>query len=128
MVIDTSALVAIERKEEDAARFEEAIVQAGGGYLSAVSFVEFSMVTVGRGDGQDALKVDDILHRLNIDVIEVTPQDAFLVRDAFLRYGKGRSPAGLNLGDCFSYALSKRLGEPLLFKGDDFSQTDVLKA
>ena len=69
-----------------------------------------------------------MLHAIEIVIEPVTEVDAILARDAFLRYGKGRHPARLNFGDCFSYALAKRLGEPLLFKGDDFILTDVLRS
>jgi ribonuclease VapC len=128
MVTDTSALIAMERMEADAAIFKDAIFQAGGAWISAVSFVEFCMVVVGNASSSDFAALDQRLNALNVKVMPVTEQDALLARDAFLRYGKGRHPARLNFGDCFSYALAKRLGEPLLFKGDDFSLTDVLKA
>ena len=128
MVVDTSALVAIEQREPDAAFFEMALATAGGAAISAVTLVEFNMVTLGPTLTPDVSSVDEFVRRLNLTVMNVSEQDAILARDAFLRYGKGRHPARLNFGDCFSYALAKRLGEPLLFKGNDFAQTDVLIA
>ena len=128
MVVDTSALVSIEKEEDDALYFENAIIGAERVSLSAVSYLEFSQVTIGKGDGSAVLRIDVLLRSLNVEIIDVTVEDALLAREAFIRYGKGRDRADLNLGDCFSYVLAKRLGEPLLFKGNDFAHTDVLKA
>jgi len=128
MVVDTSALVAIEQREADASTFEARLAMEGGGVISAVTLVEFSMVTLGRAKSIKVSSIDVVIDRMNLSIVDVTEVDALLAREAFLRYGKGIHPARLNFGDCFSYALAKRLGEPLLFKGDDFSQTDVVRA
>jgi ribonuclease VapC len=72
-------------------------------------------------------ELDLLLHRARIDVVPFTPEQADLARDAWRRWGKGRHPAGLNFGDCFAYALSRSSGEPLLFKGEDFGKTDVIR-
>lgn len=93
--------------------------------ISAVSVFEASIVALARigKDGVDDL--DLLLNRIAVEILAFGPTDLPVVRSAFDRYGKGRHPAGLNFGDCFSYALSRVTGQPLLFKGEDFSQTDV---
>jgi ribonuclease VapC len=128
IVLDTSVLVAILRREPEAISFEEMILQAGGGLLSAVSYLELCMVIAGKNHESVLDRVDSILRRMNISTVDTTVADATFAREAFLRFGKGRHVAALNLGDCFSYALAKRLGEPLLFKGDDFTKTDLRRA
>jgi ribonuclease VapC len=96
--------------------------------MSAASYLETCMV-MARDSGTDGFRqVDRLLVDLSIVIVPVTREDAITAREGFLQYGKGRHKAGLNFGDCFSYALAKRLGESLLFKGDDFIWTDVLKA
>jgi ribonuclease VapC len=128
MVVDSSAIVAILRREDDAGELDRRIFAANRRSLSAVSYVEVCMVLAGSSDTSDLTRFDQMLHAIEIVIEPVTEVDAILARDAFLRYGKGRHPARLNFGDCFSYALAKRLGEPLLFKGDDFVLTDVLRS
>jgi ribonuclease VapC len=128
MVVDTSALVAIEKQEHDALHFENEIITATRVSWSAVNYLEFSQVTIGKGDRGAAVRIDALLRSLSIEIVEVTVEDALLAREALIRYGKGRDRVQLNLGDCFSYALAQRLKEPLLFKGNDFIYTDVLKA
>ncbi len=128
MVIDTSAIVAILFGEADQRRYDEAIEAAQTRLISAVTRVEVALVVEGRkGErGRDALEA---FFRLTaIDVVAVTPHHANHAIDAFRRFGKGRHPAGLNIGDCFSYALASATGLPLLFKGLDFRQTDVIPA
>jgi ribonuclease VapC len=120
MVVDTSALVSIEKEEHDALHFESAIIGAERVSLSVVSNLEFSQVTIGKGDGSAVLRIDALLRNLSIEIVDVTVEDALLAREAFIRYGKGRNPAQLNLADCFSYALAMRLGEPLLSKATTF--------
>ena len=125
MVIDTSALVAILVQEKDALRYSEAIQSASTKVLSAASFVELTLVIVSNyGPGANA-EIDLLLIESKIEVVPVTEHHARLARDGFVRYGKGRHPAGLNFGDCFAYALAKSRNEPLLFVGDDFGHTDV---
>jgi len=128
MVIDSSALMAILLEEPDASVYASAIMNDSTRLVSAATLVEASIAMLSRRQG-DALAVLDLLTtRLRLLVIPVDHQQALLARDGFRRFGKGRHPAGLNFGDCFSYALSKQTGEALLFKGNDFSETDVLRA
>lgn len=126
IVVDSSALVAILRREPEADSFIDAIAAAQGCVLSAVSLLETSMVLAGRtGDATAWAELDALIARAEMQVV---PDDAELAdeaRRAFLRYGKGRHPAALNLGDCASYALAKLRDLPLLFKGNDFSATDL---
>lgn len=128
MTLDTSAIVAILLAEPEADRMQTAIDAALFRRLSAASLVEASMVMQARrGDiGEEGL--DLLLRDIDVEVVSVSTEHANLARTAFRTYGKGRHPAGLTYGDSFSYALSKAFQEPLLFKGDDFSQTDVLVA
>ena len=128
MVIDTSALVAILRAEQDADELNQRLFDTTTRNLSAAISLELSMVMSSEEADGGLDRMDRFLHAAEVDIIAITEQDALLAREAFLRFGKGRHPAGLNFGDCFSYALAKRLREPLLFKGDDFSLTDITKA
>jgi ribonuclease VapC len=129
IVIDSSALVAILRREPEADGFLQIIATANGCLLSSVSLLETSMVLAGRtGDAASWAELDALIARA---AIQVVAQDAGLreeAREAFLRYGKGRHPAALNLGDCASYAVAKTRNLPLLFKGDDFPKTDLIVA
>lgn len=127
MVIDSSALIAIILLELEAERFNNAITKATLRFLSAVNYVEASMVASSRLEGGRD-KFDKYISEANIKIVPVTVREAKLARQAFLEYGKGRHPARLNLGDCFAYALARETGEPLLFKGDDFAQTDIAAA
>ena len=129
IVVDSSALVAILRREPEADRFLRLIIGAAECLLSAVSLLEISMVLLGRnGDAIAWEGLDALIARVPIEIV---PHDAALAaaaRTAFLRYGKGRHPAALNLGDCASYALARSRMLPLLFKGDDFAATDLIAA
>ncbi len=128
MIVDTSALVAILSREPGFELLDDAITRAPFCRLSAASFVETSIVIESRG-GADARRfLESLLRRSAISIEPVTAEQALLAREAFFDYGKGRHSAGLNLGDCFSYALAKATDEPLLFKGDDFRKTDVIPA
>jgi len=125
MVIDTSALVAILTDEPERRIFIDAIEATDARHLSVATFVETSIVIDGR-HGADGLRdLDFFLTRAGVDLVAVDVEQANTARRAFSRFGKGRHRAALNYGDCFSYALATVLGEPLLFKGDDFAQTDV---
>ena len=128
MVIDTSVIVAVMLEE---AGFEELALKMGEAEtreISAVSYMEASMVLITkRGEGVEAI-LDEMLAEGEIAIVPVSVTQAQIARKAFRDYGKGRHRAGLNFGDCFSYALAKQRGEPLLFKGNDFSQTDVAVA
>ncbi len=127
MVIDTSALLAILQDEPERRAFNEAIESADTRAVSAASFVEISIVIESRY-GPDGIRDFDLfLSKAEIKLVPVDSEQAFVARQAFRQYGKGRHSARLNFGDCFSYALAKSLGEPLLFKGEDFSKTDLEK-
>ena len=128
MVVDTSALVAVLRTEPEADALAEAMFAAGSPRLSAGTLVEAGIVMEGRHGEVGRRDLDALLVQVRAEVVPVTAAHAGLAREAFRRYGKGRHPAGLNYGDCFSYALAVALAEPLLFVGDDFGQTDVAVA
>ena len=128
MILDTSALAAILFGEPEAARYTQLIHDADRCLISAASFVELAIVIEDQ-IGPDAGRQCDVFFRRAGIVIEpVTVEQAHLARQAFLDFGKGRHAAGLNFGGCFAYALAKVTGEPLLFKGQDFSKTDVKTA
>ena len=128
MVIDSSALMAIFLNEPDASIYASAILNDRIRLISAATLAEASIVAIRRRRPDPIAALDILTTRLRLVVIPVDHEQALLARDGFRRFGKGRHPAGLNFGDCFSYALAKQRGEPLLFKGNDFSQTDVLVA
>jgi ribonuclease VapC len=129
MVIDTSALIAIALREPERRAFGRAILLADRRRLSAASAVEFVAVYAGRRRQDDPLSVLDSLNRaLRIEIVTVDDGQWRAAADALIRFGKGRHPARLNLGDSFAYALAKVSGEPLLFKGDDFPLTDIVSA
>jgi ribonuclease VapC len=128
VIIDTSALIAILWDEPERSAFNKAIAQAGTRQMSAATFVEASIV-IEASRGYEGLRDFDLfVAAAGIGLAPVDPEQAQIAREAFRKYGKGRNPAGLNYGDCFSYALAKVTGLPLLFKGDDFSQTDIQSA
>lgn len=128
MVIDTSAIVAILRDEPEAAALERAIVAAAVRLVPATCVLEARMVMVARRGEHVLAELDLWLARIGADVVAVDADLADRATAAWLAYGKGRHPAALNFADCISYALAKRAGLPLLFKGDDFSRTDVVTA
>jgi ribonuclease VapC len=128
IVVDSSVVVAIMRGEDDSSTWADVLDKADRACISVVSFVETSMVVMGRRAGADPRNVDALLKSLGIDVMSVTLDQGYAARDAFAKYGKGRHAARLNLADCFAYALAKSRNAPLLFKGDDFSRTDVVPA
>jgi len=126
IVIDTSAVIAIIRAAAEARRFIDAIAEADTAYLSAVSLQESAMVLAGSsGDASAWHVLDDLVRDMDLKVAPHDRDLSIVAREAFVRFGKGRHPAALNCGDCASYALAKRLGLPLLFKGRDFAQTDI---
>lgn len=125
MILDTSAMVAILFREPEADAFIQAIRGADLTRISAVNFVELSMVLEYHMGADGNRQCDTFLLRSEIVMEPVTVEHAYLARQAFLDFGKGRHPAGLNFGDCFAYALARASGEPLLFKGTDFSRTDI---
>jgi ribonuclease VapC len=125
MVIDTSAMLAILMREPVADRLVLAVEADRTRLVSAATVVEASMVLLGRYGEVGAPQLDRLLRGIGAEVVPVGEEQVALARDAALRFGRGRHAAALNFGDCFSYALSVARGEPLLFVGDDFSQTDV---
>jgi ribonuclease VapC len=125
VILDTSAIVAILWDEPERAAFTDAIARAGTCQMSAATFVEASIV-IETTRGYEALRDFDLfIAAVSVQLVAVDVEQAQIARDAFRKYGKGRHAAGLNYGDCFSYALAKANGLPLLFKGGDFSQTDI---
>ena len=129
MIIDTSAVIAILRQEPEARRFAEAIEAAAVRRISAATYVEIGAVIDGGRDPVASRLVDEMLTMAGIVIEKVTAQQGRIARDAYRDFGKGSGhAAGLDFGDCFAYALAKEKGEPLLFKGDDFSHTDVAVA
>jgi ribonuclease VapC len=128
MIVDTSALLAILFAEADAATYARALAEADTPRLSAASFVEAAIVVEAQTKDSARGQFDALIRRAGIVIEPVTEEHAHLARQAYTDFGKGRHPAGLNFGDCFSYALAKAAAEPLLFKGDDFSKTDVTPA
>lgn len=128
MILDTSSVLAILRDEDDGPNFAEKIREADVCRMSAPSFVELSMVLEATAGDTGILACDTFFRDNEILVEPFTEEHALAARHGFSTYGKGRHPAGLNLGDCFSYALAKVTGEPLLFKGNDFRKTDVTPA
>jgi ribonuclease VapC len=128
MILDSSPLVAILAGEPDAELFIQAISRAPRCRISAGNFIELSIVVESQFAVEALRQCDALFRRVGIVVEPVTVEHAHLARQAFHDFGKGRHPAGLNFGDCFAYALAKHSGEPLLFKGNDFSQTDIVSA
>jgi ribonuclease VapC len=128
MVIDSSALLAIIFEEPDASIYLSAILNSDNCLVSAASLVETSMVSLRLRSPDPIALLDDLVNRTEIIVAPVDHEQALLAREAFRRFGKGRHKAGLNFGDCFAYALAKQTGEPLLYKGSDFSLTDIVSA
>jgi ribonuclease VapC len=125
MVIDTSAIVAILRNEPDAIRLEKALVSDPVRLVPATCVLEARMVLVSRRGEHALAEIDLWLSKIEADIIPVDADLVDLATQAWLIYGKGRHPAGLNFADCFSYALAKRADEALLFIGNDFSQTGI---
>lgn len=128
MVIDTSALVAMLRGEPEADALEAAVEADPVRMMSTASLLETAIVIESRLGEPGGRELDLWLHRAEVDLVPVDTEQAELARRAYRRYGKGRHPAGLNFGDCFSYALAVVGAEPLLFKGNDFALTDVAAA
>lgn len=125
MIIDTSAVVAIALNEPEAESYEQKVVDAPRRFMSAATVLEIAIVIEARLGEAGAAELDLWLHKAGVEIIAVDADQIAAARRAWRSYGKGRHPAGLNYGDCFSYALAKTRNEPLLFKGDDFSRTDI---
>lgn len=128
MIVDTSALLAILFDEPDAKRHADAIAAAGVRLISAANYLEAGIVVDNQAGSSAGRQLDALVDRAEIAVEAVTRAHADLARQAYLDFGRGNHPAGLNFGDCFAYALAKATGQPLLFKGEDFARTDVVAA
>lgn len=128
MIVDTSALIAIAFDEPEKTDFAQRIFTAEVARISVVSRLELAIVLERRGDSEIARHAELFLRNVGVVEEPVTVEQGFLARNAFYDFGKGRHPAGLNFGDCFAYALAKAMNEPLLFKGEDFSKTDIRPA
>ncbi len=128
MVIDTSAVISILLGEPEAARMADAIAADPRRLISAVTELECSVV-LGAKRGELAVRDFDLfVHRASIETVHMDSEQVAAARRAYAQFGRGRHAAGLNLGDCCTYALARISGEPLLFKGDDFAQTDLTPA
>jgi ribonuclease VapC len=125
MVIDTSAIIAIALNEPEAPSFEQFIADDPVRLISAATLLEAAMVLETRLGDPGGSELDLWLHKAGVEIVAVGAEHADKARRAWRRYGKGRHPASLNFGDCFSYALAALTDEPLLYKGNDFSQTDI---
>lgn len=125
MVIDTSAIAAILFNEPERASFNQKIGSDDARLISAATLVETAIVVEARKGQLGRSELDLFIYEAGLDIVAFDAIQVDLARLAWRTYGKGKHPASLNLGDCFSYALSKATGEPLLFKGNDFSQTDI---
>ncbi len=129
MIVDSSAIVSVVRKEPGWELFYAAIDEANAVHLSAAGYLEIGIVVDSRRDPLAARQLDDFLESAAIIIEPVTERQARIAREAYRDYGKGSGhPAGLNFGDCFAYALARDLAEPLLYKGTDFGHTDVRSA
>ena len=125
MVVDTSALLAIFLAESERRQFLDAITQGDAPHISAANVLETGIVLEARRGEAAGREFDLFLHHAKFEVVPVDSDQIEIARAAWRKYGKGRHPAGLNFGDCFAYALAKVLDQPILFKGDDFTQTDI---
>ncbi len=125
MILDTSALIAILYREPEAEAFVQRIHEAETCRMSVATWLELAIVVERQLGSEGMRQAEAFLRRAGIVIEPLTVEQGELARQGFLDFGKGRHRAGLNYGDCFTYALAKATGEPLLFKGNDFSQTDI---
>jgi ribonuclease VapC len=128
VIVDTSAIIAVLFNDDDAEVYAEAIARADSCRISAATLVETAIVVEAQTRDNGGRQLDAFIRRASIAIESVTEEQAYMARQAFIDFGKGRHRAGLNYGDCFSYALAKATREPLLFKGKDFAQTDLVAA
>ena len=130
MIVDTSALVAILRGEPDAEQISQALENAQAtGRMSSATYLETCLVIDASKDPVLSRNLDRLIEIAQIEIVAFTPEHARLARQAYIYFGKGSGhPAQLNFGDCFAYALARALDEPILFKGSDFGQTDLISA
>jgi ribonuclease VapC len=125
MIVDASAVLAILMAEPDAEQFAGALMHSGQRAMSAVNWLEAALAVDRRGGAAARNQFETFFGRSGIEIVPVTRELALLARKAFDDWGKRRHRASLNMGDCIAYALARQRGEPLLFKGNDFSQTDI---
>ena len=125
MIVDTSAVLAILYQEEDALDFVMAITREPICRMSAGNFLEACINIDSKGDAEASRQLDTFMRRTDIEIEPVTHEQIQIARQAYQDFGKGKHPAALNYGDCFAYALARSMGEPLLFKGNDFVKTDI---
>jgi len=125
MVVDTSAIVSIIEAEAGWQRFFDAMAETPELSMSTATWVELGIVAIARLRPGAENEAATLCEDFEVEIVPLDLEQSLLAREAFRRFGKGRHPAGLNLGDCFSFALARQRGEPLLFKGDDFVHTDV---
>jgi ribonuclease VapC len=125
VVIDTSAIIAILMGEAEAQTLASAISKDSKRFISVISLLEASIVIEAKKGEEGGRELDLLLHRANIEPVAMDLEMGRIARDAWRSFGKGRHPAGLNIGDCCAYALASYLGEPILYKGDDFSKADI---
>ena len=128
MIVDTSALLAILQAEPENQLLAEAIEAVSRPTISVVSFVEASIVLDARHGAEGRDRLDRVIRESRMEIAPVDLEQAQIAREAFRDFGKGRHPARLNFGDCFVYALARQRGESLLFKGEDFTRTDIRAA
>ena len=128
MIVDSSALLAILYREPDAPDYEQLIATTPNCRMSVANALEASIVVESRGGAEAGAELDAFLESTGIELAPVTVEQLSEARRAWRRFGKGNHPAALNFGDCFAYALATVMGEPLLFKGDDFARTDIAAA
>jgi ribonuclease VapC len=126
IAVDSSAIIAILRREPEADRFEDVLIGADRVVMSTASYVELGAVIDRGGSGAGGIELDEVLDSLGISLVEFTAAQARIARAAYAKFGRGSGhSAALNFGDCFAYALARDAGVPLLFKGDDFASTDI---
>ena len=125
MIVDSSAIIAILNAEADAEVFADAIANTPHCLMSAANYLEAAVVIDRQRGAEAGRQFDALIARAAIKIEPVTREQADIARQAYLDFGKGKHPASLNLGDCFAYALARSLHLPLLFKGSDFSLTDI---
>ena len=129
MVVDTSALIAIAFHEDERSAFAELITRTTPVLISAINFYESCLVAATKKHNRHAAElVDSFARQFDIHIVPVDRTAALAARESYFRYGRGWHAAKLNFADCFAYALAKMRNEPLLFKGDDFAQTDIVPA
>ena len=128
MIVDTSAVLAILLAEPEAQRIADAMERSPFCRFPASCFLEATITLLGRYGDAGLRELDLFMAQGRMEIASFTESQARLAREAFGRYGKGRHPAKLNFGDCMAYALAKETGEELLFKGTDFSLTDIAAA